>query len=76
MMSQIEEHPLGPQPDIALLSRYWHGIGDECQKFMNTPQFTANDNIANTLQQLTATVQQQGRALQQQGAALQQQGAA
>jgi hypothetical protein len=57
-MSETENRPLGPQPDILRIQQYHHGLGDEMQKFMNTPQFDTSNIVSNTLQQLNATVQE------------------
>jgi type VII secretion effector (TIGR04197 family) len=61
----MSDHQLGPQPDIPLMSQYHHRIGDEWQKFMNTPQFDANNSVSNALQQLNTTVQQLSTTVQQ-----------
>jgi hypothetical protein len=55
-MSETENRPVGPQPDILRIQQYHHGLGDEMQKFMNTPQFDTSNIVSNTLQQLNATV--------------------
>jgi uncharacterized protein YoxC len=64
-MSESGDHPLGPQPSIALMCQHWNGLGNELQKFMNTPQFDANNAVSNTLQQLNTTVQNLSTTVQQ-----------